>query len=157
MSYPSHSSTSSGIASGHSGRRIVQPQAIQSAISTYQHKSSQIGMVARGDEIYELDMQLEAAITAYSSREIGKAEFDAIVYHINDAIRDRERRYADYCVREQAGQTRPVDWYKEFYGYTEEQAEEHLREELRLRDIRNANQARGQSRMLQQSRHGRGH
>ncbi|TFY81238.1 hypothetical protein EWM64_g2772 [Hericium alpestre] len=156
MSYPSKSSSSNDVASGQSGRYTVAPQAIQSAIATHQYKA-QINKFAPPPEIAKQQMEIQEASAAYFSGKITGPEFDAICDRIQDAGRAYDKRIADLEARREAGEAKHVDWYKEIYGYTDEEAEGIIRYRQDLGDIQRANEARNRSRVLQQSRHGRGH
>ncbi|TFY76245.1 hypothetical protein EWM64_g7766 [Hericium alpestre] len=85
------------------------------------------------------------------------ADFDAALRRFVNVGREHDRRMADYTAREEAGQTKPADLFKALYGYTDEEAEEFMREGTRLLKMQMANEARSKSRMAQPSRHGRGH
>ncbi|TFY74738.1 hypothetical protein EWM64_g9272 [Hericium alpestre] len=156
MSYTLNSPTSNGIASGQSGRYFVPPEAFQSAIATHQQPPTRKDI--RGDKkLAQCDIEFEAISAAYFRGQATAAEFDAAMQRVAEAGRAYDRRVADFQSRDQAGKTKLSDYFKEFYGYTDEEAEEHLRQGARSTEIRMANQARNQSRVQQRSTFGRGH
>ncbi|TFY81234.1 hypothetical protein EWM64_g2776 [Hericium alpestre] len=123
MSNPANSLTLNGVALGQSNNRyVVPPQAIQSAIST--HQSARINKASRGIKSLEFQVQYEAAAAAYFSGQISTAEFNAAQKRAMDAGREYDRCFTDYLARTQAGQTEPGDFWKEFDGCTNEEAEE---------------------------------
>ncbi|TFY78882.1 hypothetical protein EWM64_g5130 [Hericium alpestre] len=150
-------STSEGMAGGRTSRTVVQEGVLQSAISKHHEKLATFDMLPRGDKGAEWMYELQRTKEDFANERITVAECKAVIKCITAASNAEHQLWLDFRSRQDAGQTKPGDFAKAIYGYTDEEAEEFVEEGVRLLESRMANEDRCRTRVLQNGRNGRGY
>ncbi|TFY76988.1 hypothetical protein EWM64_g7021 [Hericium alpestre] len=136
---------------------VVEAEALQSAISSHHEKRASLVMFPHGDRGPERRRELRLAKEEYINGRMTHAEFYAVMDRVQAESDADHQRLLDFKAREEAGHAKPRDFFVSYYGWTEAEADEYIREGIQEYNAREANEARARTRILQNSRHTRGH